>query len=173
MFRSLIWLPLLCAACGIAPQPESIRTVAAFEVPLPTARDKAEFLKLLRKKAEAHGYHVDAASPEELRQLSEISPITLNAAVWRGEDEEVVASAMDFADRIGRVWISFPKGDDASRFKQFREELMPEVQRLWPRTASLPIMPTGAIPLTNDLVRTPSGYEVNPATKSKYQLDAR
>jgi hypothetical protein len=36
----------------------------------------------------------------------------------------------------------------------------------------LPIMPTGAIPLYGDLVRTPNGDIVNPSEARKYRLDA-
>ena len=160
---------MFCAACGVAPQPDSIRTVAAFEVPLASATDKADFIRLLRLVAKTHGYHVDTASPAELQHMSAVSPITLNAAVWWGNDEEVVASAMDFQDHIGRVWLTFDKGQNPQRFREFRSDLMPRVQRRWPTTASLPIMPGGAIPLTEDLVRAPMGYELKPTAKSKYQ----
>jgi hypothetical protein len=173
MRHPVICLALFCAACGVARQPDSIRTVAAFEVPLPAATDKAEFVRLLRSVAQAHGYHVDAASPTALRQMSDVSPITLNAAVWRGNDEEVVASAMDFQDHIGRVWLTFDRGQDPQSFSQFRSDLMPQVQKRWPNTASLPIMPTGAIPLADDLVRTPSGYAVRPSGRLKYQVQSQ
>ena len=169
MFRFAICLSLVCAGCGAVKQPEWAKTAAAYEVPLPTAADKARFLGLLREEAQAHGYHVDAATPDELAIQSEISPITFNAAVWRGEDDdESVASAMDFHDRIGRVWISFSRGQDPHRSTQFRQSLVPKIKSVWRDTASLPIMPSGAIPLTADLVRTTSGYAVNPAAAAKY-----
>ena len=169
MHRLPICLAVFCAACGAAPQPDSIRTVAAFEIPLPGATDKADFIQLLHAVAKTHGYHVDAVSPAELQRMSAVSPMTLSVAVWRGDDEEVVASAMDFQDHIGRVWLTFDKGQNPQRLRNFRSDLMPQVQRRWPTTASLPIMPSGAIPLTDDLVRTPGGYEVKPTAKSKYQ----
>lgn len=168
MLRRTIWMFLLCAACGAVPQPESLETVAAYEVPLPTTSDKERFLDLLREVAEIEGYHVDAASPSELEVISKVTPITFNASVWRGDDEESMASAMDFSDRIGRVWISFPKGEDPSRSTRFRERLVPQIKKAWPGTASLPIMPNGALPLTDDLVRTPEGYGVKPSAASKY-----
>lgn len=169
MFRSSILLLCLLAACGPVAQPESNRTVAAYEVPLPTAEDKKRFLGLLAEVGQGEGFHVDAASPSELEATSEVSPITFNATVWRGEDEEVMASAMDFQDRIGRVWISFPIGENPVRSNRFRNALVPKIKDGWPTTASLPIMPTGAIPLTEDLVRTPSGYQVKASAASKYQ----
>lgn len=169
MIRIVLCLALLCAGCGAAEQPKSAKTVAAYEVPLPTPSDKRRFLALLTQKAEAAGFHVDAATDEELKLTSEVSPQTLNAAVWRGEDdEEPIASAMDFEDRLGRVWISFSMGEDPVRSRQFREALMPAIKAAWPKTASLPIMPNGAIPLTRDLVRTPQGYVVKASAAAKY-----
>ena len=85
-----------------------------------------------------------------------------------GDDEESMASAMDFEDRIGRVWISFPLGQDPNHSSRFREALVAKIKKEWPDTASLPIMPSGAIPLTRDLVRTSSGYIVNPSAAAKY-----
>lgn len=169
MIRMALGLSLICTACGVTEQPKGTKTVAAYEVPLPTAADKARFVELLRKEAEAKGYHVDVATPHELKIQSEVSPITFNAAVWRGkDDEESIASAMDFQDRIGRVWIGFPLGQNPRLSARFRNSLVPKIKTEWPNTASLPIMPNGAIPLTEDLVRTPSGYFVKPSAAAKY-----
>ena len=171
--RSMIWkvlwlLPLL-GGCGVANQPESLRTVAAYEVPLPTVEDKAKFLALLRAEAQMHGFHVDASTPAEMEVQSKVSPITFSAAVWRGDDEEGIASAMDFEDHLGRVWIMFSIGEDPSRSARFRGSLIGKIKRIWPETASLPIMPNGGIPLSRDLVRTPAGYAVKPAAASRYE----
>jgi hypothetical protein len=137
---------------------------------LPTASDRRRFIALLSQKAEAAGFHVDAATDEELKATSSVSPQTMNATVWRGEDDdEPIASAMDFQDRLGRVWLSFSLGQDPARSQTFREALLPALRDTWPSTASLPIMPSGAIPLTEDLVRAPQGYIVNPSAASKYQ----
>ncbi len=169
MLRIVLSLALVCAACGAVEQPKSAKTVAAFEVPLPTPADKRRFLALLTQRAEASGYHVDAATDEELKATSEVHRQTFNATVWRGtDDEERIASAMDFEDGPGRVWISFSLGEDPLRSRQFRETLVPAIKRGWPETASLPIMPNGAIPLPGDLVRTPDGYVVNPTAATKY-----
>jgi len=174
MFRLVLGVLLMCGACGVAEKPDSARTVAAYEVSLPTVSDKARFVELLRRHAETEGFHVDAATSHELNAMSQVSPITFNATVWRGEDDsEVMASAMDFRDRIGRVWISFPRGQDPGRSARFRKSLVSELMREWPRTASLPVMPNGAIPLTHDLVRTPSGYSVKPSAAAKYENKGR
>lgn len=174
MLRVASILLLLCASCGAVEQPKSAQTVAAYEIPLPTASDKSHFLALLTKKAVAYGFHVDAATDSELKIMSEVSPQTFNATVWRGKnDEEPIASAMDFQDRLGRVWISFSLGEDPVRSRQFQESLMPVIKDAWPETTSLPITPNGGIPLTEDLVRTSNGYTADPAAAKKYEDRAR
>ncbi len=168
MKRIVLALVVICSSCAAADQPESARTVAAFEVPLPTPADKQAFLTIVREEASRVGYHLDAATPDELRRLSEVSPITINAAVWRGNDDEAVASAMDLSDHLGFVWFTFSKGTEPERVASFRTKVMHRVSTRWAQTTRLPIMPTGAIPLRRDLVRTPTGYEVNTREKGKY-----
>ena len=165
---------VVVTGCGAA-QPESARTVAAFEVPLPSEADRSQLLSVLRAAAEAEGMHVDAASSNELENMAKAIPgakMTINAAVWRGSnDREVVASAMDQHDHLGQVWIMFSRGRDPTLTSRFRESAMREITLRWPGTLPLPIMPTGAIPLHRDLVRTPNGYMVNPSEAHKYHLD--
>jgi hypothetical protein len=162
------------AGCGVADQPESAKTVAAFEVPLPSDADREQFLSVLRGAAQAEGMHVDVESAQDLAQEAKVSPAfakTMNAAVWRGaNDDEAVASAMDQPDHLGQVWITFSRGKDPQLSTRFREDAMRQIMRRWPDTLSLPIMPTGAIPLHGDLIRTPNGYLVNPSEAHKYEL---
>jgi hypothetical protein len=151
--------------------------VAAFEVPLPSEADRTQFLLVLRAAAEAEGMHVDAASSQELKQQAEAIPapeMTVHAAVWRGpNDDELVASAMDQQDHLGQVWLMFSRGKDPALTSRFRERVMREIMLQWPGTLPLPIMPTGAIPLYGDLLRTPNGYIVNPSEAHKYRLAAK
>jgi hypothetical protein len=161
---------------GGATRQESMTTVAAFEVPLPSEADRDQFLSVLRAAAEADGMHVDAESDADLESGAKASPhfrMTMNAAVWRGSnDHEAVASAMDQFDHLGQVWLMFSRGEDPAMATRFRERAMHEIMLQWPGTLSLPIMPTGAIPLHRDLIRTPTGYIVNPSEAHKYDLVA-
>src|SRR5271165_6220175 len=173
----LVTIFAVIAGCGVAaPQPESAKTVAAFEVALPSESDRDQFLSVLRAAAEAEGMHVDAATRQQLEENAKVGPnfeLTMNATVWRGSnDDEAVASAMDQHDHLGQVWIAFFKGKDQTLTSRFRESAMREIMVRWPGTLSLPIMPTGAIPLPGDLIRTPNGYIVNPSEAHKYHLDA-
>lgn len=128
-------------------------------------------MSLLQQAAKSEGLHVDASTAEELEQLSKVSPITIHAAVWRGaNDEEPLASVMDVPGNLGRAWITFSKGEDAGLARRFRERAMTQILARWPRTRSLPILPTGAIPLPEDLRQTPHGYRVEPNATSGYGL---
>lgn len=174
MRRLFHFLFVVLAACGVAEQPDWARTVAAYEVALPTPDDKTRFLEVMSAAAEKEGLHVDSATADELKSLSEVSPITFNAAIWRGEnDEEALVSAMDFRDNIGRVWVTFSLGQDQALSKRLRDNLVAGMKRQWPATASLPIMPNGSIPLVEDLVRTPDGYRVKTAAAAKYAATPR
>lgn len=169
-----ICMPL--AGCGPAAQPASAKTVAAFEVQLSSEADRNQFIALLRATAAPEGMHVDAESSEDLKAEAKVSPnfeMTMKAAVWRGSnDDEAVASAMDQFDHLGRVWITFSRGKDPTLTSKFRENAVRKIMLRWPGTLSLPIMPTGAIPLAQDLIRTPSGYVVNPSEAHKYDMAA-
>lgn len=166
-------LCVLIAGC-VAKQPDSLKTVAAFEVPLRSEADRAQFISILRAEAEANGMHVDAESEQELEQDAEVSPLfamTVHLAVWRGaNDDELVASAMDEHDHLGLVWIMFSRGENPQLATKFRESVMRKIMKRWPDTLTLPIMPNGSIPLQSDLIRTPHGYIVNPSEAYKYQL---
>ena len=166
----------LVAGCGPTPQPESAKTVAAFEVTLQSETDRNQFLEVLRAAAAPEGMHVDAESTQDLRAEATVDrhfEMTMKAAVWRGaNDDEAVATVMDQFDHLGRVWIMFSRGKDPTLTSRFRENAMREVMLRWPGTLSLPIMPTGAIPLAQDLVRTPNGYVVNPSEAHKYDMAA-
>jgi hypothetical protein len=100
----------ICAplvACGPTAQPESAKTVAAFEVPLSSEADRSQFLAVLRAAAAPEGMHVDAENSENLKAEAKVGPnfeMTMKAAVWRGvNDDEAVASAMDQFDHLGHV----------------------------------------------------------------------
>ena len=114
--------------CGAAPQPESAKTTAAYEVRLPTQEDRETFLSVLSDVAQSEGLHVDSASKEDLERRSSVFRMTLSAAVWRGErDDEAIASAMDGPDHVGQVWLTFSKGEDPALGERFRDAAMREI----------------------------------------------
>jgi hypothetical protein len=162
MKQIALLLLFLATGCAPAEQPESNKTVAAYEVALNSDEDYRRFLSILNQVGESEGYllyHRDGGG---------VQPFTLNASIWRGDFEESMVHAMDFEDRVGRVWITFPLGKDPARSESFRNALMLQIIERWPSTASLPIMPNGAIPLTRDLIRTQEGYQVREEAAPKY-----
>jgi len=163
-----VWL----SACGTATQPESNRTVAAYEVPLPSQAERERFLSVLTEIAKDYGMHVDAATQKELEQISSPSfRITMNASVYRwASDDESMAFVMNQPDHPNQVWISFPRGKDPHSSSAFREATMKRIVQHWPQTLSLPIMPSGAIPFHRDMIRTPTGYVLKPSEAHVYAL---
>jgi hypothetical protein len=159
--------------CGGVPQPQSAKTVAAFEVPLPSESDREQFLSVLRAAAASAGMHVDAMSKGELQASAAVSSNfnqTMRAAVWVGSnDVDSVAVASDQSDHLGQVWIMFLRGEDPALATQFRETAMRAIMLQWPDTLSLPIMPSGSIPLHQDLLREGNGYVVNPSQAHRYE----
>jgi hypothetical protein len=113
----------LCAACGVATQPASQDTVAAFEVPFPKVEDRVAFLAILRDAAHAGGGHLDVASDEDLRETGIAIPLakmTIHAAAWRGSnDKESWAVVMDQADQFDQVCL-FSRGEDETLASRFR-----------------------------------------------------
>src|SRR5690348_9764341 len=57
-------------------QPESIKTVAAYSVPLASEKDRDNFLSVLRTAAGQQGMHVDAATRQDLAAMSN-TPMTI------------------------------------------------------------------------------------------------
>src|SRR3954452_14615906 len=173
MGRIAVVILLACSACGVAPQPKSARTVAAYEVPVFTKSDRDALIALLRQYAKPEGFHVDADTDEENKQLSEVSPMSINATVWRGKnDDEPIASVMDGPDHIGLALLTFAKSDEPEQTARFRDSVMKQIVLRWPKTEAMPIMPTGATPLHDDLVLTKDGYRVKREAASKYELPA-
>lgn len=78
---------------------------------------------------------------------------------------------MDGHDRLGLVWIMFAQGEDIELAARFRERVMNRILLRWPETISLPVMPTGSIPNPHQLVKTPSGYKLDPAYVSGYDVE--
>jgi hypothetical protein len=170
----LVALVGLFVVCGCSVhQPESAKTVAAFEIPLASDAERVEFLELLRREAAADGFHVDADTKQQLDDRARAIPeaaMTIHAAIWRGsDDDELVASVMDVGT-LGRAWLSLSRGKDPARATSFRERLITKITQRWPDIHRLPIMPTGVIPLDDDLVLTKDGYRVRRQAAAKYEL---
>ncbi|MDD3447207.1 MAG: hypothetical protein PHS60_17535 [Zavarzinia sp.] len=168
MIGLIACLALVCTG-GCTEQPDSAKTVAAYEIPLPTGADKTHFLEILTRAAEAYGLHVEGVTATGLDRMSRVSPVTFHATILRAEDDgEPIALAMDFRGHIGRVWLCFFRGEDPELGLRFRNALVPMIESAFPATLPLPVMSGGTIPSATDLVRTPSGYELDPSAAARY-----
>jgi hypothetical protein len=152
------------------PQPESIRTVAAFEVPLTSAVDRADFLTILTAEARAEGLDVDVETAEQNRMAEKIPELrsSIHATVYRSGYRRHSEALVSDQFHPGSVWISFQKGEDPALAQRFRERLMSRTIERWPETLSVPIAQTGALPHKRDLVRGNQGYEIDPAKMAGY-----
>lgn len=167
-----IALPAGCIwALQPVPQPESGRTVAAFEVPLNTAADRAEFLAILGREAAAEGLNISSESEEALERWNEMSPDfrrTISVDIWR--DDARTGNEARVSDQFhpGDVWISFKQGEDPATALRFRERMMRQTFNRWPGTLPIPVAATGALPHKRDLVLGDRGYEIDPRSLSEY-----
>ena len=173
MWRA-VFLALL-AACSPVDQ-ESVRTVAAIEIPLGTADDRADLVAMLRRHAAASGLHVDDVSEgtrefeEQANLLSPEDRGTIYVGVWRGADDEEAEVLVDDRFHPGRAWVTFPRGRQPDRSTRVREGLLPELRRRWPEAHVLPILPTGGLPLADDLTMTETGYKIVRSAAARYEL---
>lgn len=167
-----ISLPVGCVrACQPVPQPESLRTVAAFETPLTTAVERADLLTILTAEAGAEGLDVTAETAQEMERWADMSPElrkSIDATVYRGGDLRQPEAHVSDQFHFGHVWISFNQGEDPALARRFRDQLMSRIIERWPETLSVPVAQTGALPHKKDLVRGSQGYEINPARMAGY-----
>jgi hypothetical protein len=106
MWRIVVFI--LLVGCSPVDQ-ESVRRVAAIEVPLRGEADRADLLSLLQRHAERSGLHLDDGS-EQWRQFEQeanlIAPqdrLTFNVGVWRGHNDDENEALADDRFHPGRV----------------------------------------------------------------------
>jgi hypothetical protein len=161
------------------PQPTSLKTVAAVEVPLRTSSDHADLLAMLQRIARQQGLHVDdgttewikfrrSASANEPEFANDILTKTIYAAVYRGNDDSDMEIVVDDGGHQGRAWLTFIRGERPDLAARTRAQLIAEIKRRWPDARSIPVMPSGALPLATDLTWTGTSYVVKPDRLASY-----
>lgn len=167
-----ISLPVGCVrACQPVPQPESAKIVAAFEVPLTTAVERANFLTILNAEAAIEGLDVSIETAEEMDRWNEMAldlSESIEATAYRGNDIRQSEARVSDQNHLGQAWISFKRGEDPSLARRFRQRLMPRIIERWPGTLSVPVAQTGALPRKEDLRRSDHGYEIDPSRLAGY-----
>ena len=167
-----ISLPVSCVrACQPVPQPESARTMAAFEVPLTTAVDRADFLTILNAEAATEGLDLNVETAEEMERWAAMAPElrkSIEVTVYRGGDVRQSEARVSDQSHLGHAWISFEQGEDPALARRFRERLMSRIVERWPGTLSVPVAQTGSLPHKEDLRRGNHGYEIDPSRMAEY-----
>ena len=173
--RMLVLIALtMLYACQVE-QPESIRTIAAYEIPLANKAERNAFLDQLGEIAQSEGLHIDRATDTELSYVSNLMPeaaMTIDASAWRGEADDELEAIVSDAGHVGQAWVLFLRGEDPELAARFRERAIREVIQTYPDVRTLPVMPTGAIPLSEDLCAAEGFYKVKRESAEKYQLPA-
>ena len=173
-----IFAPAALLACAPVPQPGYLQFVAAVEIPERTPADRSDLLAMLRRHAAAAGLHVDDGSRQwqELQRnapdLPDFARGTLSVGVWRGAEDEDLEISVDDTGHPGRAWVMFSRGRQPDLARRTREGLLREIGRRWPGARRLPILPSGGLPLADDLSLAPGGYRIVRSAAPSYGLPA-
>ncbi len=176
---SMIAIVALSAGCAPTPQPASNRTVAAIELPLLAASDRADLLDILRREASAGGLHVDDGSQQwiEFRKSApkdeppfakSVLTKTIYVGVWRGTNDDDPEVFVDDGGHQGRPWLTFLQGEHPDLATKFRTRILTDIGRRWPDARVVPVMPNGALPLSDDLTWTGTAYVVKADRARNY-----
>jgi hypothetical protein len=59
----------------------------------------------------------------------------------------------------------FSRGAQPALATRLRERLSAAIMRRWPDARRVPVLPSGGLPLANDLRPTAEGYEIDPSVR--------
>jgi hypothetical protein len=159
------------------PDQEPARTVAAIEIPLKADTDRRDLVTILRRHAAADGtIHVDDVTSRWREFEAQNGPTlpggkgTIFVGVWRGANDDELIADVDDMGHPGRAWVTFVKGKDIARAARFRQAVLADIIRRWSDAKSIPVLPSGGVPLPQDLTLTPSGYKITPGASATYEL---
>ena len=168
---------LFISAC-IQQQPASDHFVAAVEVPLRTAADRADLLGMLQRHARDGGLHVDDVSEGQSQfargvhlespEANSMINKTIYVGVWRGAEDDDLEVLVDDGGHQGRPWLMFLRGKHPDLATKMRVGLLAEIDRRWPEARDVPVFPNGSVPGASDLVWTGKAYVVSPTRAPAY-----
>lgn len=178
MRASLISTLMALTLIACTPNQEPMRYVEAIEIPMDVQTERHELATILAAAAkEDGGLHVDDTTVRTVRFHADSKALepnfrpTISMAVWRGDDDnQLVASVTDTMHR-GRVWATFNRGEDPDQESHFRRSAVLAVKARWPRTKTLPILPSGGLPHARDIISTPDGYRIKFSEAGSYELE--
>jgi hypothetical protein len=172
---SLICFLALIACSGRAASDHQ-SPIAAIEVATPTRNEQSDLIALLRQLAPKEGLHVDDGSAqwrEFAKQAKDLPPPdqkTLYVGVWSGKDDDDLIAVADDGGHNGRTWVICYSGKHPAAAKRFWRNLSAAIHRHWPTVKPIPILPSGALPLSDDLLLTSHGYRIARQAAARYGL---
>lgn len=175
--RLLCLFTFILPACSATASSENKGPIAAVEISVSDEDDKSALIALLRQAASRQGFHVDDGSMQWrdfARQAKDLPPEarkTIYAGVWDGENDDDLIAVVDDGGHHGRAWIVVYPGKRPTSAKRFWRDVNVSVGRRWQPMTSIPILPSGALPLFHDLRMTPEGYRIARSAAKGYELN--
>lgn len=176
MCRSFFFVLLALSSCSARAASSDQQPIAAIEVPTPNTVDKSDLIALLQQTGAKQGFHVDDGSAQwrefakRAKDLPSPARKTLYAGVWDGKDDDDFIAMADDGGHNGRSWVICYSGKRPEAAKRFWLDLSAALRRRWPTTKPIPILPSGALPLSDDLQMTSKGYRIVRSAAAKYGL---
>lgn len=162
---------------------EASRVVAVVEIPLRNGTDRADLLDMLHAHASEEGQHVDDGTEEWIefrrsssaddREVPSILDKTIYVSVWRDASDKDQELSVDDGGHQGRPWLMFFRGEEPELASGARLRLQAKIKARWPDAREVPVMPSGSLPLADDLIWTGEAYVVKPERAAGYSLSTR
>jgi hypothetical protein len=169
----------IAGLCDYFQPARQIRPVAAIEIPIGSAADRVDLVELLKREAAVDGeLHVDDVT-DRWRSLYAASdrdghptPVEMRSAievgVWRGKRDDDHEVSVSDRGQLGRAWATFFDGKHPEKSGKARTRMLAAIKRRWPQARDIPVMPNGALPLSDDLIWTGRSYAVKPDRITAY-----
>ena len=108
------------------------------------------------------------APADEPHSVRDALTKTIHVSVWRGADGRDLEVLVDDGGRQGRPWLMFLRGDQPELATKARLRLLAEIKARWPEARDIPVMPSGSLPLADNLHWTGTAYVVKPGHVVSY-----
>ena len=175
--RNFGTLALLALVCGCShPTGDSWKPIAIIEVPVRTYADHHDLVAIMRRMAVSNGMHVDDDSEKWIAFENSQPPKERNTAVsiyvgiWRGSQDDDLEAGVSDMFHVGRAWVSFYQGGHVDFPADKREQVLAGIMQRWHDARLVPILPSGAEPLAEDLRLTSGGYKIAASAGPNYGL---
>jgi hypothetical protein len=175
--QSLAIILLLLCVSGCHSNPAQVsRVTSAIEVPLQSPADDADLIGILRRFAAANGMHVDDVSQKWRDFQRDANPpaqtrMSIYVGMWRGSEDHDLEASIEDMGHLRRAWLAFyDDGGKEGLPASARSTILAQIKKRWPDATSLPVLPSGGLPLASDLRHTEDGYKIAPDAAQRYNI---